>query len=155
VTRLFASNCPRTNDFHISQAVLCLVNLQHRCSVSQCNESGTRTVRQERELTTLTTATTQHGDTMRYLININSMTNYNYIRSLVHQHLDPPSILLNPTNYTSIRQAAVSRMNKQAEKRAEKRKQQKGESKLATSAKYAKAREHLEAPICLCSHSHL
>jgi hypothetical protein len=124
ISDLFAS---RTLIFDIRQAVLCHINLQHHCSVSQCDESGARSIRQERELTTLTTAVTRHGDTIHYVVNINSMTNYDHIRSLVQSHINPlPVVFPNPASYPKIREAAILRMNKDAIKKAEKRRQQKG-----------------------------
>ncbi|KAG8725158.1 hypothetical protein FRC09_007147 [Ceratobasidium sp. 395] len=101
--------------------VKCVINLQHHCAESVCDESGSKTVRQERELTTITRPISNHGDSTNYILNLNSMTNYEYIHGIARAHSMLPSRLLNADEYLSIRQSAIARLNEIATQRAEKR----------------------------------
>ncbi|CAE6511279.1 unnamed protein product [Rhizoctonia solani] len=103
--------------------VICVVNLQHHCAASICDEKGSKFIRQEREQTAITMPTTQHGDDIRYLLNTFSMTNSEQIRALVHQHGHYRTTLLSPADYPSIRDDAAKKLNQEAHRRAEKRKQ--------------------------------
>lgn len=110
------------------QDVVCSINLQHRCAISACDQTGSRAIRQERELTTLTTAITKHGDSTHYLVNTNSMTNYEHIRCLVEAHSQLPLLILNPNDYPAIRKAATVRLALETEKKTKKRKRNRGQS---------------------------
>jgi hypothetical protein len=109
-------------DVIILQDIICGINLQHRCVASHCSKVGTKPVRQERELTTLTTRALAHGDSTQYLVNINSMTNYEHIKDLMESHTKPPSLILNPANYESIRRRAVTRLKDNTQMKSDKRK---------------------------------
>ncbi|KAG8779055.1 hypothetical protein FRC12_024669 [Ceratobasidium sp. 428] len=101
--------------------VKCVINLQHHCAESVCDESGSKMVRQERELTTITRPISNHGDSINYILNLNSMTNYEHIHGVARAHSALPSRLLNADEYLSIRQSAIARLNEVATQRAEKR----------------------------------
>ncbi|KAG9120298.1 hypothetical protein FRC07_004256 [Ceratobasidium sp. 392] len=101
--------------------VECAINLQHHCAESSCNESGSKMVRQERQVTSITRPIATHGDSKNYILNLNSMTNYEYIHKIARAHSVLPSRLLNADDYLSIRQGAVTRLNEIVTKRAEKR----------------------------------
>ncbi|KAB5589914.1 Glutamate receptor 3,4 [Ceratobasidium theobromae] len=105
--------------------IICGINLQHRCMASHCSEAGTKVVHQERELTGLTTRVSKHGDSTQYLVNINSMTNYEHIKDLMESHTKPPTLILNPASYQSIRHAAITRLKGNAKMKVEKRRQNK------------------------------
>lgn len=117
----FPLSQPVTNTYFILQDIICGINLQHRCVASHCSEAGTKPVHQERELTTITARVSKHGDSTQYLVNINSMTNYEHIKDLMECHTKPPILILNPANYESIRCAAVTRLKGHAQMKVDKR----------------------------------
>ncbi|QRW26196.1 glutamate receptor 3,4 [Rhizoctonia solani] len=63
--------------------IICHINLQDQCWNMGCNDTTLRTVQQERLSTLLMQATTNHKDTVHYVVNIHSMTNALFIHNLI------------------------------------------------------------------------
>ncbi|KII83512.1 hypothetical protein PLICRDRAFT_85999, partial [Plicaturopsis crispa FD-325 SS-3] len=59
------------------------VNLQHDCCRGRCQPTRQQPLRQEREVTTRTHTVIAHADTVHYVVNVNSLHNYQLIRNAI------------------------------------------------------------------------
>ncbi|KAI0670253.1 hypothetical protein C8Q78DRAFT_975449 [Trametes maxima] len=72
----------RTGVWHLlsAETILCNVNAQHHCAAHGCEASGSRNVRQERELTTQTVARVQHIQPNDLILNIAQMRDSHHLQ---------------------------------------------------------------------------
>ncbi|KAF8595905.1 hypothetical protein BDV93DRAFT_563902 [Ceratobasidium sp. AG-I] len=97
------------------------INLQHQCTMSNCDETGTQPVRQERRSTTITESTTHHRDLKHYLINVHSMHNDQLISDLLDSNHKPLSIFFPPDTHAEIRRGGLELLRTQLDTKKQKK----------------------------------
>ncbi|KAH9831856.1 uncharacterized protein C8Q71DRAFT_798855 [Rhodofomes roseus] len=108
----------RTGDVRLypAQDIVCAVNIQHDCSKHGCSETGTESIRQEREETTRTRAITKHHDSTDYVVNVLALHNQRLLREAL-----PEPLRVKPVFFTDRAQlhkdAAVSLRDQKLQKK--------------------------------------
>lgn len=103
------------------QDILCHINLQHQCCAVGCDTTAFRVVRQERLDTSLTQATTNHKDTIHFLVNVHSMTNSQLIRDLVTTNCVAAPLFFAPETHPEIRCQSLSLLRDQNNEKKKKK----------------------------------
>ncbi|KAH9941761.1 uncharacterized protein BXZ73DRAFT_41717, partial [Epithele typhae] len=92
--------------------IICVINLQHDCSGSECNNFENSQVFQERLKSTRTRAVIKHNETNAYILNTHSIHNYDHIRSALppalRLQLDTPCV--SEADVADVRQKAVQNL---------------------------------------------
>ncbi|KAG1736269.1 hypothetical protein EDD22DRAFT_745936, partial [Suillus occidentalis] len=97
--------------------IICVVNLQHNCVDSQCTDTISQPVRQERLETSRTKPIIRHKSTPHYFFNAYSIHNYDHIHLVLPEALR--ELPLRVTNAAEVREMAVQHMKqKKASKKS-------------------------------------
>ncbi|KAB5587520.1 hypothetical protein CTheo_9041 [Ceratobasidium theobromae] len=104
----------------LSNDVLGVVNLQHRCAFSSCPETGQEIVRQERQDSSIMRQVIAHSDTINFVVNIYSIHNYDLIQMLLKHRFNMRARIEDPETNRRTRNhaAAHMRMARQKKKRS-------------------------------------
>ncbi|KAG8762734.1 hypothetical protein FRC12_008883 [Ceratobasidium sp. 428] len=105
--------------FHVvtSDAIVCEINLQHRCAKAGCTDTGAEVVREERQDSGVTRPAILHNDDAEFIVNTISLHNSASIQRLVRVWSNPSALLQPQADYARIRKdAAASLARKKAPK---------------------------------------
>ncbi|KAG8777086.1 hypothetical protein FRC12_000558 [Ceratobasidium sp. 428] len=107
--------------FHVvkSGAIICEVNLQHRCAKAGCIDAGVEVIRQERQDSGLTRPAIVHNKSAEFIVNTLSIHNSAPIQRLVRLWSNPSVLFQSQANYANIRKVAAASL---APKKTRKRK---------------------------------
>ncbi|KAH9914360.1 uncharacterized protein BXZ73DRAFT_55012, partial [Epithele typhae] len=92
--------------------IICVINLQHDCSGSECTKFEDSQVLQERLKSTRTRTVVKHNETNAYILNTHSIHNYDHIRSALppalRLQLDAPCV--SEADVANVRRRAVENL---------------------------------------------
>ncbi|KZV86368.1 hypothetical protein EXIGLDRAFT_622070, partial [Exidia glandulosa HHB12029] len=77
-------------DIVASKDIQFIINVQHDCRTSDCQPTGTRVVRQEREETSRTIPVIEHADNDRFIVNMHAFHNAQLLRIALGRNLSRP-----------------------------------------------------------------
>lgn len=104
----------------VQQDIISLVNLQHNCHRGKCDTTGTQALRQEREATTRSRAVVSHSDQTHFIVNTQSLHNYQHIFNAIPISLRGSSFnIIDPIGLRN-QAAAILRDKKQQQVEARK-----------------------------------
>lgn len=84
-----------------------MINLQHDCPGSGCSSLGAVRRQQERTLSRSIKFVIEHNPTGRFIVNTNSLHNYNHIHDVIPPHLRGNSIRFSESEADSLRKEAA------------------------------------------------
>ncbi|KAG8775794.1 hypothetical protein FRC12_001272 [Ceratobasidium sp. 428] len=99
-----------TENSHVvtSSAIICKVNLQHRCAEAGCTDAGVEAIRQERQDSGSTRPAIVHNDNTRFIVNTLALHNSAATQKLTRVWSSVPTPFQPPANHASICKAAAA-----------------------------------------------
>src|ERR1700722_16531230 len=91
----------------IQKDVICVVNVQHDCSSSECHETTLVRTRQERTESDHMSQLIVHKDTKRFVLNTNSLHNYQAIALTLPADLPPSRPKVETLDIANLRRQAA------------------------------------------------